>query len=212
MIHTVLTTRPATINISISLSISFLLPLGHDNNKTRLINLSTFERGNVFFYGNIRLKYLKITSPETILYKMKQGLFILLLFYGTWSKLLKHTNTHTHTYSTYGAQGLTLKDSTLFHFPSHVVLCVAWKTLRLCFGARGFLCAAWRHREAVLEHGGCLLLVLRCYSFTKSWMVLPADGEARGPRPASGLSASSKLRREDQSEARESDFKTGVQF
>ncbi len=34
-------------------------------------------------------------------------------------------------------------------------------------------------------------------------MVSPADGEARDPRPASGLSVSSKLRREDQSEARE---------
>ncbi len=37
-------------------------------------------------------------------------------------------------------------------------------------------------------------------------MVSPADGEARDPRPASGLSASSKLRCEDQSEARESDL------
>ncbi len=34
-------------------------------------------------------------------------------------------------------------------------------------------------------------------------MASPADGEARDLRPASGLSASSKLRREDQSEARE---------
>ncbi len=37
-------------------------------------------------------------------------------------------------------------------------------------------------------------------------MVSPTDGEARDPRPASGLSVSSKLRREDQSEARESDL------
>ncbi len=51
-----------------------------------------------------------------------------------------------------------------------------------------------------------MLLVLQCYGFTKSWMVSPADGEARGPRPASGLSASSKLRREDQSEARGNDL------
>ncbi len=58
----------------------------------------------------------------------------------------------------------------------------------------------------MLERGGCLLLVQRCYSFTKSWMVSPANREARDPRPASGLSASSKLRREDQSKARESDF------
>ncbi len=36
-----------TINISISLSISLLLPRGHDNNKTRWINLLSFERGNV---------------------------------------------------------------------------------------------------------------------------------------------------------------------
>ncbi len=43
-------------------------------------------------------------------------------------------------------------------------------------------------------------------------MVSPADGEARDPRPASGLSASSKLKREDQDEERESDFQTGVQF
>ncbi len=35
-------------------------------------------------------------------------------------------------------------------------------------------------------------------------MVSPADGEARDPHPASGLSASSKLRREDQDEGRES--------
>ncbi len=58
-----LTTRPATINISISLSISFLLPRGHDNNKTRLINLSTFERGNVIFYGN-KFKILEKSHPE----------------------------------------------------------------------------------------------------------------------------------------------------
>ncbi len=31
-------------------------------------------------FGNIRLKYLKNHIPETILYKMKHGLFILLLF------------------------------------------------------------------------------------------------------------------------------------
>ncbi len=35
-------------------------------------------------------------------------------------------------------------------------------------------------------------------------MVSPADGEARDPRPASGLSASSKLKCEDQDEGRES--------
>ncbi len=42
-----------------------------------------------------------------------------------------------------------------------------------------------------------LLLVLRCYGF---WMVSPVDGEARDPRPASGLSASSKLKREEESD------------
>ncbi len=59
----------------------------------------------------------------------------------------------------------------------------------------------------MLERGNCLLLVLRCYGFTNSWMVSPADGEARDPRPASGLSASSKLRREDENEGRERIFK-----
>ncbi len=34
-------------------------------------------------------------------------------------------------------------------------------------------------------------------------MVSPADGEARDLRPASGLSASSKLKREDENEGRE---------
>ncbi len=33
-------------------------------------------------------------------------------------------------------------------------------------------------------------------------MVSPADGEARDPRPASGLSVSSKLKREDENEGR----------
>ncbi len=57
-----------------------------------------------------------------------------------------------------------------------------------------------------------MLLVLRCYGFTKSWMVSPSDGEARDPRPASGLSASSMLRRKDQDEGRESDFKLVSSF
>ncbi len=34
-------------------------------------------------------------------------------------------------------------------------------------------------------------------------MVCPADGEAKDPRPASGLSASSKLKHEDENEGRE---------
>ncbi len=58
----------------------------------------------------------------------------------------------------------------------------------------------------------CLLLVLQCYDFTKSWMVSPADGEVRDPRPASGLSASGKLRREDQDEGRERDFRSVSTF
>ncbi len=48
--------------------------------------------------------------------------------------------------------------------------------------------------------------VLLCYGFKKSWSLLDglsSDGEARDPRPASGLSASSKLKREDQDEGRE---------
>ncbi len=42
---------------------------------------------------------------------------------------------------------------------------------------------------------------MRCYSFKKSWILvdgLSSNGEVRDPRPASGLSASSRLKREDQ--------------
>ncbi len=48
MIYTVLTIRPAIINISISLTISFLLSRGHRDNKTILaIFFLRFELGNV---------------------------------------------------------------------------------------------------------------------------------------------------------------------
>ncbi len=48
MIYTVLTMHPAIINISISLSISFLLPRGHRDNKTTLaIFFLRFEPGNI---------------------------------------------------------------------------------------------------------------------------------------------------------------------
>ncbi len=48
MICTVLTIRPAIINISISLTISFLLPCGHRDNKATLaIFFLRFELGNV---------------------------------------------------------------------------------------------------------------------------------------------------------------------
>ncbi len=57
----------------------------------------------------------------------------------------------------------------------------------------------------MLERGSCLLLVLRCYGFAKSsfgWSLQPMV-RVRDPRPASGLSASSKLKREDENEGRE---------
>ncbi len=48
MIYTVLTIRPAIINISIYLSISFLLPRGQlDNETTSAIFFLRFELGNV---------------------------------------------------------------------------------------------------------------------------------------------------------------------
>ncbi len=48
MIYTVLTIRPAIINISISLSISFLLTRGQlDNETTLAIFFLRFELGNV---------------------------------------------------------------------------------------------------------------------------------------------------------------------
>ncbi len=48
MIYTVLTIRPAIINISISLTISFLLPCGHRDNKATLaFFFLRFELGNV---------------------------------------------------------------------------------------------------------------------------------------------------------------------
>ncbi len=48
MIYTVLAIRPAIMNISVSLSISYLLPRGHRDNKTTLaIFFLRFELGNV---------------------------------------------------------------------------------------------------------------------------------------------------------------------
>ncbi len=94
----------------------------------------------------------------------------------------------------------------------------------LCFGACGFVrvssVALFLLRDftgkfslvigglcSVLEHGSCCcwfcgVTALRSLGFF--WMVSPADGEARDGRgPASGLSASSKLKREDENERRE---------
>ncbi len=59
--------------------------------------------------------------------------------------------------------------------------------------------------------GSCVVARRLFVAGSQSWMVSPADGEVRGPCLASGLSASSKLRREDQSEARER-FSTVGQF
>ncbi len=78
------------------------------------------------------------------------------------------------------------------------------------FRSMWFLAAAWRHWETLsgdwwslfcVRARKLLLLVLQCYGFTKSWILL--DGEARDPCPASGLSTSSKLKREDENEGRE---------
>ncbi len=98
-----------------------------------------------------------------------------------------------------------------------------WKCPILCFGACGFVrvssVALFLLRDftrkfslvigglcSVLERGSCCcwfcgVTALRSLGFF--WMVSPADGEARDPRPASGLSASSKLKREDENEGRE---------
>ncbi len=94
----------------------------------------------------------------------------------------------------------------------------------LCFGARGSLLLrdvtgklslAIGGICPVLERGSCCcwfcgVTTLRSLGFF--WMVSPADGEARDPRPASGLSASSKLKREDENEGRESIFRSVSTF
>ncbi len=63
MIYTLLTIRPAIINISISLTISFLLPRGQRDNKTTLaIFFLRFELGNVTWTNSLNLKIIHETS------------------------------------------------------------------------------------------------------------------------------------------------------
>ncbi len=63
MIYTVLTIRPAIINIRISLTISFLLPRGHRDNKTTLaIFFLRFELDNVIWANSLNLRIIHETS------------------------------------------------------------------------------------------------------------------------------------------------------
>ncbi len=97
----------------------------------------------------------------------------------------------------------------------HVVWFVLLRGSLLLRDVTGKLSLAIGGLCSVLEHGRCCcwfcsVTALRSLGFF--WMVSPADGEARDPRPASGLSASSKLKREDENEGRESIFRSVSTF
>ncbi len=94
MIFILLTTRPATVKISISLKkyISYFVA----SDKTNKIELYQILRSLANYF-----KLENHTAQDTILFKWNK-FFYLLLFYNTWTKRTKthiHTYTYAHTYA-----------------------------------------------------------------------------------------------------------------